>query len=166
MFDKAEFDKALEAYKRETRREGKDEFTALRKSNAFFNDIRTQENLDEQIKLFINIISSFDRDNYVNRYVVQTFIHDFCKFLDKDFLFFITNSSFFHIKEKIKEFTGEIYEITKNYTQRVSLNSLDHLLQDYSTLLKFTSSDYSQRRQTEESVRKGGESLWGGNKLW
>jgi hypothetical protein len=106
-----------------------------------------------------------DRDNYTNRYVVQTFIQDFCKFLDKDFLFFITDSSFFDIKEKIKEFTGEMYEITKNYTQRVGLNSLDHLLQDYSALLKFTSSDYSRRKRKEESSWEG-ESLWGGNKLW
>lgn len=165
MFGKEEFDKALEAYKRETSPGGKDEFTALRKSNAFFKDIRTQESVDEQVKLFIDIVSNMDRDNYTNRYVVQTFIQDFCKFLDKDFLFFITDSSFFDIKEKIKEFTGEMYEITKNYTQRVGLNSLDHLLQDYSALLKFTSSDHSRRKRKEESSWEG-ESLWGGNKLW
>lgn len=164
MFGKAEFDKALEAYKKETSPGGKDEFTALRKSNIFFKDIRTKESVDEQVKLFINLISSIDRDSYVNRYVVQTFIQDFCKFLDKDFLFFITDSSFFDIKEQIKEFTGEIYEITKNYTQRVDLNSLDHLLQEYSALLRFASPNYS-RRQKKESSREG-ESLWGGNKLW
>lgn len=163
MFGKTEFDKALGAYKKETSPGGKDEFTALRKNNAFFKDLRTRESVEEQVKLFIDIISNMDRDNYVNRYVVQTFIQDFCRFLDKDFLFYITDGSFFDVKERIKGFTGEIYEINKNYTQMVGLNSLDHLLQDYSALLRY-SSDY--RRKKEESAWDSGESVWGGNKLW
>ncbi len=155
MFGKAEFDKALEAYRRETSPNGSDEFTSLRRSNEFFKDIRSREDVEEQVRLFIEVISSMDRDSYTNRYVVQTFLQDFCKFLDKDFLFFITDRSFFEIKEKIKKFTGEIYEINKEYTQRVGLHTLDHLLQDYSALIKFVSDEESQP-----------ESIWGGNKLW
>lgn len=165
MFGKAEFEKAFEAYKLEISPNGRDEFTSLRRSNEFFKDIRSKENVDEQVKLFIELISTMDRDNYANRYVVQTFIQDFCKFLDKDFLFYITDRSFFDIKDKIKKFTGEIYEINKTFTQRVGLNSLDHLLQDYSALLKFTSSDYPSSYRREETSGTE-ESIWGGNKLW
>jgi hypothetical protein len=154
MFGKAEFEKALEAYRLETSPSGRDEFTSLRKNNEFFRDIRSREDVEQQVKLFIEVISSMDRDSYTNRYVVQTFIQDFCKFLDKDFLFFITDKSFFEVKDKIKKFTGEIYDINKEYTQRVSLYTLEHLLQDFSALIKFVSDEEQP------------ESIWGGNKLW
>jgi hypothetical protein len=155
MFGKAEYEKALEAYRLETSPNGSDEFTSLRRSNEFFQDVRSREDVEKQVKLFIELISSMDRDSYTNRYVVQTFIQDFCKFLDKDFLFFITDGSFFEIKEKVKKFTGEIYEINKEYTQRVGLHTLDHLLQEYSALIKFVSGEETQP-----------ESLWSGNRLW
>ncbi len=154
MFGKAEFEKALEAYRLETSPNGRDEFTSMRKGNEFFKDIRSREDVDRQVELFIEVISSMDRDSYTSRYVVQTFIQDFCKFLDKDFLFFITDRSFFEIKERIKKFTGEIYDINKEHTQRVSLYTLEHLLQDFSALIKFVSDEEQP------------EGIWGGNKLW
>lgn len=156
MFGKAEFEKALEAYRLETSPNGRDEFTSLRRNNDFFKDIRSSEGVEEQVRLFIELISTMDRDSYANRYVVQTFLQDFCRFLDKDFLFYITDRSFFEMRDRIKKFTGEIYEIRKTFTQRVGLNTLDHLLQDYSALIKFLS-------PVEETPR---ESIWSGNKLW
>tara|TARA_B100001964_G_C14233612_1_gene601309 strand:- start:1127 stop:1627 length:501 start_codon:yes stop_codon:yes gene_type:complete len=166
MFTMDEFKKALDAYKLETSPKGKEEFTEIRKNPIFFNDIRTSDAVNKQVKHFIDIISNMNRDNYINRYVLQTFIQDFCKFLDKDFLFFITDSSFFDIKKKIKEFTGAIYEINKNYTQIVGLFTLDHLLQDYSVLLKFTSSEQYTTLQDDDATIEAEDGLWGGNKLW
>ncbi|RLG58557.1 MAG: hypothetical protein DRN95_04120, partial [Candidatus Hydrothermarchaeota archaeon] len=87
MFSEDEFYEALQAYKKETSSRDSNDFTYLRKNNAFFNDIKSKEDIEEQIKIFVELISKMDRDNYANRYVIQVFILEFCKYLDKDFLF-------------------------------------------------------------------------------
>ena len=157
MFGEREFHEALQAYKRGTSSRDNNDFTSLRKNNTFFNDIKSKEGIEEQIKTFIELTSKMDRDNYANRYVVQIFILDFCRYLDKDFLFNITDSKlFFELKELIKKFTNEIYESNKKFTQNLSLHSLEHLLEDYGILLKY------RNLEKEEAV----ESIWSGNKLW
>ncbi|RLG56550.1 MAG: hypothetical protein DRN88_04130 [Candidatus Hydrothermarchaeota archaeon] len=159
MFSEDEFYEALQAYKKETSSRDSNDFTYLRKNNAFFNDIKSKEDIEEQIKIFVELISKMDRDNYANRYVIQVFILEFCKYLDKDFLFNITDSKlFFELKELIKKFTNEIYENNKKFMQNLSLHSLEHLLEDYGTLLKYM--------KLEEREEKKVESIWPGNKLW
>ena len=147
MFGEEEFRQALRAYEVETSQTGKDEFTSLRKNHKFFADITSREAVEEQIRHFIKIISGMDRDSYAARYVVQTFLLDFCRYLDKDFLFNLTDhATFAEMKDAIKEFTGEIYETHKRFTQSISLHSLEHLLEDYGTLLKFADVGIKKRR--------------------
>ncbi len=173
MFGEAEFRQALSAYARETSKRGGDEFTALRRSQKFFLDIKSKEKVEEQIRLFADMVSKMDRDEYSHRYVLQSFLMEFCKYLDKDFLFSITDGkSFFRLRERLKEFTGEIYDTHKKFTQAIALNSIEHLLEDYGTLLKFVNLDeveYSDRRgeKTESSEKTSGENpfnMFG--KLW
>lgn len=172
MFGEAEFKEAMKAYKSETSpRGGSDAFTSLRRKNVFFKDVKDKEGIDEQVRLFIGIVSNMDRDSYTKRYVLQTFLLDFCRFLDKDFLFNITDGkTFFSIKDDLKEFTGEIYESNKKFTQSVGLHSLEHLIQDYGTLLKHV--DKEEIRKEEEiqpppSEPSGGfGSFFEGGKLW
>ena len=58
MFGEAEFKEALKAHKRETSaRGGSDAFTALRRKNTFFQDIKDKEATDEQVRQFIEIVS-------------------------------------------------------------------------------------------------------------
>lgn len=163
MFGRKEFEIALQAYKQETTRKGRDDFTALRKSGKVFEDVKTKESVEEQVKAFIDIISTMNRDDYPNRYVIQTFLLDFCRYLDKDFLFSITTSDiFFKIKEQLKVFTGEIYETNKKFTQNVALHSLEHLLENYGSLLKFADMETSYTTYADTS----GGSVWSGNRLW
>ncbi len=160
MFSEKEFHEALQAYKRETSSRENNDFTSLRKNNTFFSDIKSKEDVKEQVRAFVELISKMDRDSYVNRYVVQVFLLEFCRYLDKDFLFNITDSKlFFELKELIKKFTNEIYESNKKFTQNLSLHSLEHLLEDYGILLK-----YMELKEKEEEERV--ESIWSGNKLW
>ncbi len=172
MFGEAEFKEALKAYKRETSsRSGGDAFTLLRRKQVFFSDVQDKESIDEQVRLFISIISGMDHDNYVNRYVLQTFVLDFCKYLDKDFLFKITNGkTFFSIKDELKEFTGEIYEANKKFTQSVGLHSLEHLLQDYGALLRYVDKEEIKREETREEIQSepsgGFGNFFEGGKLW
>jgi hypothetical protein len=163
MFGQEEFEAALKAYERETTLKGNDDFTSLRRDNAFFSDIKTKEAVKEQIRLFIDLISKMDHDVYVNRYVLQTFLLEFCSYLDKDFLFSITNGrTFFQIKERLKKFTGEIYDAHKKFTQSVGLNSLEHLLEDYGTLLKFADLVETE----EEKAASSFGDFWSSGKLW
>lgn len=171
MFGEAEFKEALKAYKRETSSKGSDAFTELRRKHAFFTDIKDKEGIDEQVRLFISHISTMDHDNYANKYVLQTFLMDFCRYLDKDFLFNITNGkTFFGIKDELKEFTGEIYEHNKRFTQSVGLYGLEHLLQDYGSLLKYLDKEEIKREEETEELSSepstGFGSFFEGGKLW
>lgn len=170
MFGEAEFKEAVKAYKKETSSKSSDVFTALRRKHAFFSDIRERDAVDEQVRLFIDIVSNMDHDNYTNRYVLQTFLLDFCRYLDKDFLFYITNGkTFFSIKDELKEFTGEIYEANKRFTQNVGLYGLEHLLQNYGSLLKHVDREEIKREEKKEEVRtepSGFGSFFEGGKLW
>ena len=168
MFGEEELKEALKAYKMETSPAGKDEFTSLRRNNDFFKDVKSKEDIEAQIKSFVDVVSSMDRDSYSNRYVVQTFLLDFCRYLDKDFLFSITDGRmFFHLKDKLREFTGEIYETNKKFTQNVGLNSMEHLLENYGTLLKFTSLDVSGHEERgSASAGSSFGTLFGDDKLW
>mgnify|MGYP001583416401 CR=1 FL=1 len=163
MFGEDQMLDAIQAYEMETSPKGNDEFTNLRRKHDFYKDIRSEEAAREQIKLFIRLISNTDRDEYKNRYVVQTFLLEFCRYLDKDFLFSITDGrTFFSTKDKMKGFTGAIYEAHKRFTQSIALNSLEHLLEDYGTLLRYA------EPEAYEEKKEGGEGagLWSGNKLW
>jgi hypothetical protein len=163
MFGQEEFATALKAYEKEISVKGSDAFTSLRKNNNFFTDIRDKEAVKKQIKLFIEIISTMDHDVYANRYVVQTFLLEFCRYLDKDFLFSITDGkSFFQLKNKLKKFTGEIYDSHKRFTQSVGLNSLEHLLEDYGSLLKFADLDETE----EEKAASSFGDFWSSGRLW
>lgn len=172
MFTESEFKQALNAYKEEQTRKGSNSFNSLRKSHKFFNDIGSKEDISNQIESFTSIISEMDRDAFANRYVVQSFILEFCRYIDKDFLFHIKSAREFQkLKTSMKEFTGVIYITNKKFTQSVGLNSLEHLLEDYGILLEHLELDddkeesYESSETTEsESDNKGG--FWGGNKLW
>jgi hypothetical protein len=171
MFGEAEFKEALKAYKQETSSKGGDTFTALRRKPVFFSDITDKEGIDEQVRLFISLISGMDHDNYANRYVLQTFVLDFCRYLDKDFLFKITNGkTFFSIKDDLKEFTGEIYEANKKFTQSVGLHSFEHLLQDYGALLKYVDKEEIKKEEEIQPApsesSEGFGSFFEGGKLW
>jgi len=138
MFGDVEFKKATKAYAKEISPRGNDEFTSLRRNTKFFSDISSEETVKEQVQNFVNLISGMDRDNYGHRYVIQTFIVEFCRYLDKDFLFTLTDGkTFFNMKEKLKDFTGKIYESNKKFTQNVGLHSMEHILEDYGNLLQY-----------------------------
>ncbi|MFQ5975435.1 MAG: hypothetical protein ACE5J5_03850 [Candidatus Hydrothermarchaeales archaeon] len=163
MFAEKEFKQALQAYKEEQTKKGSNAFNALRKRHSFFTDIASKDDISKQVESFTEIISSMDRDLFANRYVVQSFILEFCRYLDKDFLFNIKNSKAFQtLKTKLKEFTGEIYSTHKKFTQNVGLNGLEHLLEDYGILLEHLDLD---EEATESSADDEG-GLWVGNKLW
>lgn len=160
MFGEEEFQKALKAYEKETTARGSDDFTSLRKTGKFFSDVATAESVKEQVLKFVNLASKMDRDDYGHRYVLQTFILEFCRYLDKDFLFKLTDGKvFFEMKDKLKGFTGKIYESNKKFTQNVSLYSLEHLLEDYGNLLQYIE-DERQPRKSEESYENVFGSFW------
>lgn len=159
MFGEEEFKQALKAYEKETTVQGSEDFTSLRKNNTFFVDITSNDALKEQVLRFIHLSSKMNRDEYGHRYVLQTFLLEFCKYLDKDFLFTITEGkTFFETKEKLKEFTGKIYESHKKFTQSVGLYSLEHLLEDYGTLLRYIEQQVETRK---EELGSAFGSFWG-----
>lgn len=172
MFGEAEFEKASKAYEKETSVKNSDAFTSLRRKHGFFSDIRDKNGIEEQARLFVDIVSRMDHDSYSHRYVLQTFVLDFCRYLDKDFLFYITNGkTFFSIKDELKDFTGEIYENNKKFTQSVGLHSLEHLLQDYGALLKYLDREeireVERKEETREEPSQGFGSFFdSGGKLW
>lgn len=175
MFSDEEFSEALKAYMKETSMEGSDAFSTLRRSHTFFSDVRDKSAIDEQASTFIGLISKMDHDNYMNRYVLQTFLLDFCRYLDKDFLFCITDGkTFFSIRSELKEFTGDIYEANKKFTQNVGLYSLEHLLHDYGSLLKYLDRGKTEEEEKKEKEKKeprseestGMGGLFEGGKLW
>ncbi len=139
MFGEKEFKEVLSAYTRD--KSGKsDHFYSLLKRNTYFVDIKSREEMEKQIESFMDLISNMNRDDYGNRYVLISFITEFCRYLDKDFLFNRKDrESFFFLKEKLKDFTGRIYELNKKFTQTVGSYSLEHLLEDYSVLIEFGS---------------------------
>jgi hypothetical protein len=153
MFGQEEFREALIAYTRETSQKGNNDFTELRKRKKYFRDIKDLQGVEKQVDTFVSLISEMDRDEYSNRYVLQTFLLEFCKYLDKDFLFNLKDPrTFYDLKERLKRFTGDVYDTNKRFTQSISLNSLEHLLEDYGTLLKFTESDTSYTQDEEETT--------------
>lgn len=156
MFTFEEFKVALEAYEKETTSSTSEAFTRLRKEKNFFSDVKSKEELEKQIREFISIISSMNRDSYASRYVAQIFLLDFCRYLDKDFLFYITDhKTFLELRAAIKDFTGEVYETYKRFTQNIALHSLEHLLEDYALLLKFSARGFSSgKEEREEKVIK------------
>ncbi|MEE8168797.1 MAG: hypothetical protein V3T58_08010 [Candidatus Hydrothermarchaeales archaeon] len=159
MFGEEEFKQALKAYEKETTAKRSEDFTSLKKNNTFFADITSSDAFKEQVLCFIQLSSKMNRDEYGHRYVLQTFLSEFCKYLDKDFLFTITEGkAFFETKEKLKEFTGKIYESHKKFTQSVALYSLEHLIEDYGTLLRYIEQQGETR--TEETGSAFG-SFWG-----
>ncbi len=138
MFGEEESKNAIKAYAKETSPRGKDEFTSMRRGTRFFSDIASGDGVKEQVQSFVDLISKMDRDDYGHRYVIQTFILEFCRYLDKDFLFTLTEGKvFFEMKDKLKDFTGKIYESNKKFTQNVGLYSMEHILEDYGTLLRY-----------------------------
>jgi len=152
MFGEKEFKEALSAYSREKSGKG-DQFYSLLKRNTYFADIRSKEDLENQISGFMDLVSTMNRDDYSNRYVIISFITEFCRYLDKDFLFNIKDrESFFFLKEKLKDFTGKVYELNKKFTQSVGSYSLEHLLEDYSVLIEYA--------DLEETETTGGGGLW------
>ncbi|NOZ76924.1 MAG: hypothetical protein GXO65_04460 [Euryarchaeota archaeon] len=152
MFGQEEFREALIAYSRETSEKGNTDFTELKKKKKYFKDVKDLDGVEEQVNTFIELISEMDRDEYANRYVIQTFLLEFCRYLDKDFLFNLKDpKTFYDLKDRLKEFTGDIYESHKRFTQSIGLNSLEHLLEDYGTLLKFGKRDYEQEEDTGET---------------
>ncbi|GBE54773.1 MAG TPA: hypothetical protein ENH28_08345 [Euryarchaeota archaeon] len=184
MFTFEEFKAALGAYEKETTSSSSDAFTTLRQTRNFFSDVKSREELENQMREFISIMSLMDRDSYASRYVVQIFLLDFCRYLDKDFLFYITDHKIFlELRAAIKNFTGEVYETYNRFTQNISLHSLEHLLEDYALLLKFSGEGFIRREESvneeeEESKNKADikseskaeeqnfSSLWDEGKLW
>ncbi len=183
MFTFEEFKAVLGAYEKETTSNSSDAFTTLRQTRNFFSDVKSREELENQMREFISIMSLMDRDSYASRYVVQIFLLDFCRYLDKDFLFYITeHKTFLELRAAIKSFTGEVYETYNRFTQNISLHSLEHLLEDYALLLKFSGEGFIRREESvneeEESKNKADNkseskaeeqnfsSLWDEGKLW
>ncbi len=174
MFTDKEFKQSLQAYKDEQIKKGSNAFNSLRRKHKFFSDVGSKEDISSQIESFSDIISNMDRDVFASRYVVQSFILEFCRYLDKDFLFNIKSAREFNkLKTGLKDFTGEIYSTNKKFTQNVGLNSLEHLLEDYGILLEHLDLDEVYESVSDES--SSGDSgddddssggLWMGNKLW
>jgi len=169
MFTDKEFKQASQAYKDEQMKKGSNTFNSLRRSHRFFSDIVSNEDIIKQIESFSELISTMDRDVFANRYVVQSFLIEFCRYLDKDFLFNIKSAREFQtIKTQLKEFTGVVYSTNNKFTQNVGLNGLEHLLEDYGILLEYlepTEKAVSTLNDNNDSDDENG-ALWMGNKLW
>ncbi len=158
MFGDKEFDEALRAYKKEKDSKSSNAFADIRKGNKFFGDIASKEDLNTQIETFINLISEMNREKFENRYVILSFILDFCRYLERDFLFNIKNKrDFLDLKEKVGEFIKSILEANRNFSQSAKLHTIEHLLEYYGILLDAM----DESAQTEEEY-----GLWAGNKLW
>jgi hypothetical protein len=157
MFTGKEFDAALKGYASEKEGRSSNAFTNLRKKNDFFNDVSSKSEVNTQVESFINLISEMDRDNFGNRYVILSFILDFCKYLERDFLFNIKNKKdFVEMKERVGLFIEQILETNKKFSQNAKLHTIEHLLDYYGILLE----------ALEEPQEESASGIWSGNNLW
>lgn len=174
MLTYKEFEEALRAYKQETELEGGEEFTKLRRGAKFFRDIVSRDDVKKQIEEFVNIISEMDRESYMCRYVVQTLLMDFCKYLEKDFLFKIKDhSTFLELREKTGKFVSEIYSCHERFAKKIALHTTEHLLEDYALLLKyievFSGEEKEEKEETQSqplTQENQSYSFWNSDKLW
>jgi hypothetical protein len=158
MFAGKEFNEALKAHKSEKEGRATNTYTNLRKDNEFFNDVVSSEDVNGQIETFINLISEMDRESLANRYVILCFILDFCRYLEKDFLFNLKNKrEFLEMKEKVANFIEKVLEANKSFSQNAKLHTIEHLLEYYGILLEAL----EEPQQEDEDV-----GIWSGNKLW
>ncbi|GBE17796.1 hypothetical protein BMS3Abin16_00384 [archaeon BMS3Abin16] len=158
MFGGKEFDEALSAYAKEKEGRSNNAFSNLRKSHNFFSDVGSKADVNHQIETFINLISDMGRDSFENRYVILSFILDFCKYLERDFLFNLkSKKDFVEMKEKVSGFIEKILEATKIFSQNAKLHSIEHLLEYYGILL-----DALEEPEPEAAE----EGIWSGNNLW
>jgi len=159
MFTGKEFDEALKAYAVEKKSRSSNAFTDLRRRNDFFADIGSGELVNRQIESFIELISEMDRESFANRYVILCFILDFCKYLERDFLFNIKNrKEFVEMREKVTGFVEKMVEANKKFSQNARLHTIEHLLECYGILLEALE---------EPAAEEEGEfGIWSGNKLW
>lgn len=159
MFGGNEFDEALKAYGSEKDGRSSNAFTNLRKKNDFFADVGSREEVNRQIESFINLISEMDRESFANRYVVACFILDFCKYLERDFLFNIKNKrDFVEMKDRVSGFIEKILAANKTFSQNAKLHTIEHLLEYYGILLE------ALEEPTPSEEEDMG--IWSGNKLW
>jgi hypothetical protein len=159
MYTGKEFDEALKAYASEKEGVSNNAFTNLRKKNAYYGDVRSKDDVNTQIENFISLISEMDREKFANRYVILSFILDFCKYLEKDFLFNLkSKKDFVEMKAKIEVFIEKLLEINKDFSKSAKLHTIEHLLEYYGILL-----DALEEQQQIEDEDMG---LWSGNKLW
>jgi hypothetical protein len=160
MFGGKEFDEALSAYAKEKDGRSSNTFTNLRKSHSYFSDIGSRGDLNSQIETFINLISDMSRDSFENRYVILSFILDFCKYLERDFLFNLkSKKEFMEMKEKVSGFIEKVLEANKIFSQNAKLHSIEHLLEYYGILL-----DALEEPEPEPEPEDQG--IWSGNNLW
>jgi hypothetical protein len=158
MFTGNEFDAALKAYENEKKSRSSNVFTNVRSKNDFFNDIGSKEDVNTQIENFINLISEMDRESFSNRYVILSFILDFCKYLERDFLFNIKNKkAFIEMKELVAGFIEKVLGTNKTFSQNAKLHTIEHLLEYYGILLDALE---------EPTLEEEGEGVWSGNNLW
>lgn len=158
MFGPQEFNSSIDAFNREKEGRASNSFTNLRKKNDFFHEIRSKSDVNRQIETFINIISEMDRESFSNRYVISCFLLDFCKYLERDFLFNIKNKKdFMDMKGLVGNLIEKIVGVNKTFSQNAKLHTLEHLLEYYGVLL-------DSLEEPEGEVEEGG--LWGGNNLW
>ena len=157
MFAGKEFDETLKAYNNEKDGRAGGTFTTLRKKNAYFDDVASKDDVNAQIESFITLISDMERENLANRFVILSFILDFCKYLERDFLFNIKNKrDFVEMKEKVAGFIEKILEANKTFSQNAKLHSIEHLLEYYGILL-----DALDNSEPEDETE-----VWAGNNLW
>jgi hypothetical protein len=158
MFTGNEFNEALKAYASEKNARSSNAFTNIRKKNDFFSDVASNGDVNLQAENFINLISEMDRENFENRYVILSFILDFCKYLERDFLFNIkSRKDFVEMKEKVGGFIEKILDANKTFSQNAKLHTIEHLLEYYGILL-----DALEDPGPEEED----QGLWSGNNLW
>ena len=158
MFAEKEFDEALKAYSLEKGGRTSNAYTNLRKNNKFFFNVASKEDMNKQIESFISLISEMDRESFSNRYVILCFILDFCRYLEKDFLFNIKNRrEFTEMKDRVGTFIEKVLEANKNFSQNAKLHTIEHLLEYYGILLD------AIEDTPEDSSDQG---IWTGNNLW
>ncbi len=162
MFSGNEFDEVLKAYSSEKDGRTSNAFTNIRKKNDFFFDVASNADVSLQAENFINLISDMDRESFENRYVILSFILDFCKYLERDFLFNIkSKKDFVEMKEKVSEFIQKILEANKTFSQNAKLHSIEHLLEYYGILL-----DALEEPEPEPEPEAEDQGIWSGNNLW
>lgn len=162
MFTGKEFDEALNAYAKEKEGRSSNAFTNLRKSHSFFSDVGSKADVNSQIETFINLISDMGRESFENRYVILSFILDFCKYLERDFLFNLkSKKDFVEMKEKVSGFIEKVLEANKTFSQNAKLHSIEHLLEYYGILL-----DALDEPEPEPEPEPEDQGIWSGNNLW